>query len=100
MCAWPAHAEQWTLVVTSEDGYQKQYVDVDSMQVKDSYVRLNTYWVDMHQPNVLTYAVTEYDCDRQLYRDIELDGKPHQTDWFDLGGDRLNRAVMNYSCPK
>lgn len=98
--ALPAQAEEWRLIVTSEDGYQKQYIDVDSVQFKEGHVRLKTYWLDTHQRDDVTHAVTEYDCDRQLYRDIELNGKPHQTDWFDLSGDRLNRAVMLYACPK
>jgi hypothetical protein len=96
----PVQAEQWTLVVTSDDGYQQQYVDVESMQLNSGNVRLKTYWLDLHQPDVVTHAVTEYDCDCHLFRDIELNGTPHQTEWFDLGDDFLNRAVMNYSCPK
>lgn len=95
----PAWAEAWTLVVTSEDGVQQQYVDVESIQRSRQGVTLKTYWTDAHNPDDLTYAITEYDCDRQLFRDIELNGKPHQTAWYELGEDKLNRAVMDYSCP-
>lgn len=96
----PAYAETWTRIVTSTDGVQEQYVDIDSIQTKNSHVRLKTYWLDVTQPEDVTYAVTEYDCDRQLYRDIEVNGKPHPTDWYTLEGDPLNQAVMEYSCSK
>jgi hypothetical protein len=94
----PAQASQWTKVVTAADGTQAQYVDLDSIHRINHHIRLDTYWLETAHPQDKTYATTEYDCDRQRYRDTQVNGQATKQDWQDLTHDPLNRAVMDYAC--
>ncbi|MGI0486235.1 hypothetical protein ACN4EK_12415 [Pantanalinema rosaneae CENA516] len=88
----------WQMVAQSADRQHAQYVDLDSIAQTGAIVRLHTYWMDQRQPEAKTYAVAEYHCDRQQFRDLELNGEPHQSDWQTIQADPLNAAVMQYVC--
>ena len=92
----PAIAAQWHLVAT--DGSQAQYVDVDSIEATGSRVRLTTYWTDRSSPMTITTAVTEYDCDREKYRDVQINDIAQVGTWQEPGSDMLNQAVMEFAC--
>jgi hypothetical protein len=92
----PAIATTWYPVAT--EGSQTQYVDLDSVQRSGAIVRLKTYWTDAQTPDAVTSAVTEYDCDRQQYRDLTFDGHPQNAPWQANGADALNQAVMEFAC--
>lgn len=94
----PASATTWQAVAQSEDGQQLQYVDVESIEQVGAIRRLKSYWLDKQRPDSQTYAVTEYHCDRQQYRDLELNGQAQTSDWQSIQNDRLNQAVMDYAC--
>ncbi|HEY9615822.1 MAG TPA: hypothetical protein V6C64_03215 [Microcoleaceae cyanobacterium] len=97
--ALPAAAtNQWQMVAQSADHQQVQYIDLNSLAQTGAIVRLQTYWMDQRQPEAKTYAVTEYHCDRQQFRDLELNGQPHQGDWQTIQADPINEAVMEYVC--
>lgn len=91
-------ANHWQMVAQSADRQQVQYVDLDSIAQTGAIVRLQTYWMDQRQPDAKTYALTEYHCDHQQFRDLELNGKPHHGDWQTIQADPLNAAVMDYVC--
>ncbi len=95
----PVQAVTWKAIATPLDPQHIQYVDLESIEiVTDRIVRLNSYWMDIQQPDSRTDAVTEYQCDRALYRDMELNGQPQTQPWGDVTADPLNQAVMEYAC--
>lgn len=93
-----AAANNWQMIAQSADHQQSQYVDLNSIAQTGTIVRLQTYWMDQRQPDAKTYALAEYHCDRQQFRDLELNGEPHQGDWQTIQADPLNATVMDYVC--
>ncbi|MBL1179390.1 hypothetical protein [Pantanalinema sp. GBBB05] len=91
-------ANNWQMIAQSTDHQQVQYVDLDSIAQTGPIVRLQTYWMDQQQPESKTYALAEYHCDRQQFRDLALNGKQHQGNWQTIQADPLNAAVMDYVC--
>ncbi|MEM7772761.1 MAG: hypothetical protein AAF327_19905 [Cyanobacteria bacterium P01_A01_bin.37] len=94
----PAQAETWVMVAKSDINQEQQYVDADSINVLDSAVQIKTYWGFLDQPDSIHYATTEYRCETEEYRDVIVNGKRTGARWQSVGGDKLNRAAMTYSC--
>lgn len=97
-CGWSAQAANWQAIAQSPDGQNLQYVDLDSLHSVGAVTRLETYWLERAHPEAKTYAVTEYHCTRQQYRDLMLDGKPQQQDWRSIEHDLLNQMVLDFAC--
>ncbi len=99
----PAWAENWQLVATSANGQEQQYIAPDSIQSVSSppgaIAQVKTYWVNQTTQQITT-AITQYQCDRQQYRDIELNGQSNDPSWQSIIADPLNQAVMDYTCSR
>jgi len=102
--ALPAEAATWYLVGEAGQG-QQQYVDLDSVvtlgptiQVRSLYISRPT---DAPAPATTSTEVlylTEYDCQRRLFRDVQRNGQPLEPQWFGVQGDPLNGATLDYVC--
>lgn len=116
-----APTETWQLTGQSADGLAQQYVDLNSMQGRDGYWLVHSYYVE--QRNVEQRSeeagrvdplradyLTLYDCNRQRYRDLEtdsdlapnldrilLDSIP-ESSWGSATADPLNQATLDYVC--
>ncbi|MGF1517778.1 MAG: hypothetical protein ACFCVB_08250 [Nodosilinea sp.] len=93
-----AWAARWQPV--AEASQQRQFVDLDSIKALDQgHVRVNSYYVDSRsgQPQRTDY-VTEYDCDRRRFRDVEYNGPVGSSKWMPVAPDPLNSAAMEYVC--
>ncbi len=94
----PAYAEAWIMVAKSDATQEYQYVDIDSIKAIGSVVRLKTYWGFLNQPDSISYATTEYQCQTEEYRDVIVNDSQTSQDWQPVGDDPLNRAAMEYGC--
>ncbi|MGF1496400.1 MAG: hypothetical protein ACFB8W_06190 [Elainellaceae cyanobacterium] len=92
-----AQAVHWHRVATTADGLQSQYVDTDSIERSPHGVRLKSSW-DNRDTHAITNYLTEYDCQRQQYRDLMENGQVAKGEWQPLTGDPLNYAAMKYGC--
>ncbi|TVQ10306.1 MAG: hypothetical protein EA368_07700 [Leptolyngbya sp. DLM2.Bin27] len=84
----------------AEAGQQRQFVDLDSIKpLGQGHVRVSSYYVDSRsgQPQRTDY-VTEYDCDRRRFRDVEYNGPVGSSGWLPVDPDPLNSAAMEYVC--
>ncbi|MGB3496192.1 MAG: hypothetical protein WBA57_25925 [Elainellaceae cyanobacterium] len=101
-----AMAESWVMVAKSDQTLERQYVDVDSIQVVEqaegqpTYIRLKTSWGFQDDPNSLNVATTEYLCQKSQYRDVVVNDKTTGDSWHSVGKDTLNRAAMDYGCSR
>lgn len=93
-----ASATRWHSV--AEVGHQQQFVDLDSVEaLGQGHVQVGSYYVDRRsgQPQRTDY-VTEYDCDRRRFRDVEYNGPVGSREWMPVTPDPLNSAAMEYVC--
>jgi hypothetical protein len=108
----PSGSAAWQLTGQSADGLAQQYVDLNSMQSRDGYWLVHSYFAEQRASGsgqvtpVRADYVTLYDCDRQRYRDLEtgsdldgiqLDSIP-ETSWGTVAADPLNQATLDYVC--
>ncbi|MEA5450267.1 hypothetical protein VB780_16930 [Leptolyngbya sp. CCNP1308] len=95
-----ALAATWQAVAEASQGQQQQFVDVDSIEPRgQGHVRVASYYVDRRsgQPQRTDY-LTEYDCDRRRFRDVEFNGPVGSDRWMPVAPDLLNSAAMEYVC--
>lgn len=95
-----ALATTWQAVAEDGQGLQQQFVDIDSIEPMGwGHVRVGSYYVDRRsgQPQRTDY-LTEYDCDRRRFRDVEFDGPVGSRRWMPIDPDPLNSAAMEYVC--
>ncbi|MBD1872441.1 hypothetical protein H6F75_03005 [Nodosilinea sp. FACHB-131] len=95
-----ALATTWQAVAETSQGQQQQFVDIDSIEpVGWGHVRVGSYYVDRRsgQPQRTDY-LTEYDCDRRRFRDVEFSGPVGSSGWMPVDPDPLNSAAMEYAC--
>jgi hypothetical protein len=95
-----AGATTWYPVAEASQGQQRQFVDLDSVKALDQgHVRVSSYYVDSRSgtPQRTDY-LTEYDCDRRRFRDVEYDGPVGSSGWLSVDPDPLNSAAMEYVC--
>ncbi|MBD2105341.1 hypothetical protein [Nodosilinea sp. FACHB-13] len=95
-----ALATTWYSVAETGQGQQQQFVDIDSIEPLDwGHVRVGSYYVDRRsgQPQRTDY-LTEYDCDRHRFRDVEFNGPVGSDRWMPVDPDPLNSAAMEYAC--
>lgn len=95
-----ALAITWYPVAKASQGQQQQFVDIDSIEPLGlGHVRVGSYYVDRRsgQPHRTDY-LTEYDCDRRRFRDVEFDGPVGSDRWMPVDPDPLNSAAMEYVC--
>ncbi|MBD1918725.1 MULTISPECIES: hypothetical protein [unclassified Phormidium] len=95
-----ALATTWQAVAEASQGQQQQFVDIDSIEpVAQGHVRVGSYYIDRRsgQPQRTDY-LTEYDCDRRRFRDVEFDGPVGSDRWMPVDPDPLNSAAMEYAC--
>ncbi|MGG6240088.1 hypothetical protein ACQ4N7_15795 [Nodosilinea sp. AN01ver1] len=93
-------ATNWYPVAEASQGQQRQFVDLDSVKSLDKgYVRVGSYYVDSRagEPQRTDY-LTEYDCDRRRFRDVEFNGPVGSQGWMPVDPDPLNSAAMEYVC--
>ncbi|MGB3137536.1 MAG: hypothetical protein WBG38_12070 [Nodosilinea sp.] len=98
MFSYPASALAATWQSVAERQGQQQFVDVDSIEILRGRVRVRSYYVDSRkgQPERTDY-LTEYDCDRRRFRDVDFDGSVGSS-WMPIVFDPLNLAAMKYVC--
>ncbi len=95
--AHPAQAVDWQQVAVSQEGDMRQFIDVDSIQRSGRFVTVDSY-VEVSQisdTEIEAYR-TEYDCDRNLYRDLEPGQPP--SNWAPIEADLLNAAARMSAC--
>ncbi len=95
-----ALATTWHPVAEASQGQQQQFVDIDSIELSGwGLVRVGSYYVDRRsgQPQRTDY-LTEYDCDRRRFRDVEFNGPVGSDRWMPVDPDPLNSAAMEYVC--
>lgn len=95
-----ALATTWQAVAEASQGQQQQFVDTDSIEPLGwGHVRVGSYYVDRRsgQPQRTDY-LTEYDCDRRRFRDVEFNGPVGSDRWMPVDPDPLNSAAMEYVC--
>ncbi len=95
-----ALAATWQAVAEASQGQQQQFVDIDSIEPLGwGHVRVGSYYVDRRsgQPQRTDY-LTEYDCDRRRFRDVEFNGPVGSDRWMPVDPDPLNSAAMEYVC--
>lgn len=95
----PALATHWQQVGVSADGTMRQYIDTESIQPFGHFVRVDSY-VEVSQGSsseIETY-LTEYDCDRNQYRDIQPEESSSKSDWATIEDDPLNEAARQSAC--
>ncbi|PSN15265.1 hypothetical protein C7293_07900 [filamentous cyanobacterium CCT1] len=95
-----ALATTWHSVAESSQGQQQQFIDIDSVKsLGQGHVRVGSYYVDSRsgEPERTDY-LTEYDCDRRRFRDVEFDGPVGSQGWMPVDPDPLNSAAMEYVC--
>ncbi|MGB7414243.1 MAG: hypothetical protein WA902_08545 [Thermosynechococcaceae cyanobacterium] len=99
LSARPAQAMNWQQVAVSQEGDMRQFIDVDSIQRSGHFVTVDSYTEvsQVSDTEIETYR-TEYDCDRNLYRDLE----PEQPlgNWKTMEADPLNEAAQLSACSK
>ncbi|MGB3201794.1 MAG: hypothetical protein WBA99_12885, partial [Nodosilinea sp.] len=99
MCPASAGATNWYSVAEASQGRQQQFVDLDSIQsLGAGHVRVGSYYVDRRSgtPQRTDY-LTEYDCDRRRFRDVEFNGPVGSSGWMPVAPDPLNSAAMEYA---
>ncbi len=97
---YPASAWATTWYPVAQAGQQEQFVDLDSIEPLDQgHVRVRSYYVDRRSgtPQRTDY-LTEYDCDRRRFRDVEYDGPVGSSSWMPVAPDPLNSAALAYVC--
>ncbi|MBW4485135.1 MAG: hypothetical protein KME14_21570 [Tildeniella torsiva UHER 1998/13D] len=95
-----ALAATWQAVAEASQGQQQQFVDIDSIEpIGRGHVRVGSYYIDRRsgQPQRTDY-LTEYDCDRRRFRDVEFNGPVGSDRWLPVDPDPLNSAAMEYVC--
>ncbi|MBE9156673.1 hypothetical protein IQ265_07505 [Nodosilinea sp. LEGE 06152] len=95
-----ALATTWYPVAETSQGQQQQFVDLDSVEFwGQGHVRVGSYYVDRRSgaPQRTDY-LTEYDCDRRRFRDVEFSGPVGSRGWMPVDPDPLNSAAMEYVC--
>ncbi|WOD41268.1 hypothetical protein [Nodosilinea sp. E11] len=95
-----AGAATWYPVAEASRGQQQQFVDIDSVEpLGQGHVRVGSYYVDSRsgKPQRTDY-LTEYDCDRRRFRDVEYSGPVGSSGWLPVDPDPLNSAAMEYVC--
>ena len=95
-----ALATSWYAVAEASQGQQQQFVDLDSLEPLElGHVRVGSYYVDSRSgaPQRTSY-LTEYDCDRRRFRDVEFNGPVGSHRWMPVDPDPLNSAAMEYVC--
>lgn len=99
---WPtlAQAATWYPVAEATQGQQQQFVDIDSIQPLGlGQVRVGSYYIDRRSGSAQrTTYVTEYDCRRRQFRDVQYDGPVGSSTWQPVDPDPLNAAAMEYVC--
>lgn len=102
---WAIHpasalATTWYPVAEASQGQQQQFIDIDSVEFLGSgHVQVSSYYVDSRagEPQRTDY-LTEYDCDRRRFRDVEFNGPVGSQGWMPVDPDPLNSAAMEYAC--
>lgn len=100
ICPASAVATNWYSVAEASQGRQQQFVDLDSIQsLGAGQVRVGSYYVDSRsgKPERTDY-LTEYDCDRRRFRDVEFNGPVGSRGWMPVAPDPLNSAALEYVC--
>lgn len=95
-----AIATTWYPVAEASQGQQQQFVDLDSLEPMGlGQVRVGSYYVDGRSgtPQRTTY-LTDYDCSRRRFRDVEFNGPVGSRNWMPVDPDPLNTAAMEYVC--
>jgi hypothetical protein len=96
----PALATTWYPVAAASQGQQQQFVDLDSVQPLGlGQVRVASYYIDSRSgiPQQTSY-LTDYDCRRRWFRDVEYNGPTGSSAWMPVDPDPLNAAAMDYVC--
>jgi hypothetical protein len=93
-------AATWYPVAETSQGQQQQFVDIDSIErLGFGQVRVGSYYVDRRTgPPQRTDYLTEYDCARRCFRDVESEGPGGSDRWLSVDSDPLNSAAMDYVC--
>lgn len=96
----PTLAVNWNLVGDKNQGQEQQYIDLDSLQVWGSgIVRVKSYYLDQRfKPAQRTNYVTDYNCQTQEFRDVNLTDQGRSSPWLPVGADPLNAAAMDSAC--
>ncbi|PZD72231.1 hypothetical protein C1752_03818 [Acaryochloris thomasi RCC1774] len=97
--ALPARATQWQQVAESAEGNVRQYIDTDSIQRSGRFVTVASYMEAIQATGTETENyTTEYDCERDRYRDIEPEQQPSKGNWEPIEDDPLNEAARQSAC--
>ena len=99
---WPtcALATTWYPVAETAQGQQLQLIDLDSVEPLGlGQVRVASIYIDRRSgESKQTSYVTEYDCQKRLFRDVLYNGSQGSMKWFPADPDPLNAATMDYLC--
>ncbi len=99
--ALPARATQWQQVAESAEGNIRQYVDTDSIQRSGRFVTIASYMeVFQATGTEVEKYTTEYDCERDRFRDLQLHWQPRKPDWRAIEADPLNEAARQFACSR
>jgi hypothetical protein len=102
MMLWtfPALAVTWYPTAEASQGQQQQLVDLDSIESLGlGQVRVASLYIDRRSGAAKQTAyVTEYDCQKRQFRDVQYDGSGGSAEWFPVDPDPLNAATMDYLC--
>lgn len=98
LAARPVTAATWELGAETDQGLVRQYFDRDSIQWSGTEVTVNSYYVDERlTPQRIDY-ITAYNCVANQFQDVEVNGKPTDSDWQPLVADPLNEAIRDLLC--
>lgn len=96
----PAPASTWHSVAEDAQGQQQQLIDLDSIEfLGKNQVRVASLYVDRRSGVVeQTTYITEYNCQKRQFRDVQYDGSKGNSQWFPVDPDPLNASTMDYLC--
>jgi len=99
---WPTQALAITWYPTAEasQGQQQQLIDLDSIEFLGlGQVRVASLYLDRRSGTAKqTTYVTEYDCQKRQFRDVQYNDSRGSSEWFPVDSDPLNAATMDYLC--
>jgi hypothetical protein len=95
-----ALATTWYPVAEASQGKQQQLIDLDSIEpLGAGQVRVASIYFDRGSgKQTQTTYVTEYDCQRRRFRDVQYNGPTGSSSWLPVDPDPLNAAAMDYVC--
>jgi hypothetical protein len=96
----PALATTWYPVAAASQGKQQQFVDLDSIEpLGMGQVRVSSIYIDRRSGEAQqTTYITDYDCQKRWFRDVQYNGSTGNSSWLPVDPDPLNAAAMEYVC--